>query len=152
MTRAEKAKEYFESGYACSQAVTLAFADLTNLTQEELIKITLPFGGGLGRLRLTCGAVSGMAAVAGLLFAGSENTPENKKRTYALVQELCGKFQGETGSLICADLLAEKNLQVQVGGEAEGRTPEYYKKRPCGELVYLAAGILEAYAKERGIL
>ena len=57
MSRAEKAKEYFLQGYACSQAVALAFSDLLGMDEETIVKITLPFGGGLGRLRLTCGAI-----------------------------------------------------------------------------------------------
>lgn len=151
MSRAERAKEYFLQGYACSQAVALAFADLTDLTEEQLSKIMLPFGGGLGRLRLTCGAVSGMAAVIGLLFSKAENTPENKKQTYAIVQELCGKFQAEFGSLICGELLSGMNIPVQVGGVAETRTEEYYKKRSCAEMVAFAAQIIENYIKEKGI-
>ena len=152
MSRAERAKELFQQGYACSQAVVLAFADIVGVDEAALSKITLPFGGGLGRLRLTCGAVSGMAAVAGLVFAKSENTPENKKTTYEIVRELCEKFQAENGSLICADLLSGANLQVTVGGEAEQRTESYYKKRPCAELVYSAADILEKYLIDKGII
>ena len=108
MSRAERAKEYFLQGYACSQAVVLAFSDLIGMDEVIISKMMLPFGGGLGRLRLTCGAVSGMATVIGLLYADSENTPENKKKIYALVQELCGKFQKETGSLICAEFTCRK--------------------------------------------
>ncbi len=145
MSRAERAKEYFLQGCACSQAVVLAFSDLIALSEEESKKIMLPFGGGLGRLRLTCGAVSGMAAVIGMLYAESENNPENKKNVYAIVQELCGKFQQQTGSLICAELLQKKNVPVEVGGEAEARTKEYYQKRPCGDMIALAAQILEEY-------
>ena len=78
MSRAEKAKEYFTKGYACSQAVALAFADAVEVDERTLAKITLPFGGGMGRLRLTCGAVSGMVAVIGLVFADAENSTENK--------------------------------------------------------------------------
>ena len=152
MSRAEKAKEYFLQGYACSQAVALAFSDVCGIHENEISKIMLPFGGGLGRLRLTCGAVSGMAAVVGLTCAKAENTPDNKKDTYALVQELCGKFQAEFGSLICGDLLRGMNLQVQVGGDAESRTPEYYRKRSCAEMVEHAARILETYLTEKGIL
>ena len=152
MSRAIKAKEYFLQGYACSQAVALAFSDVIGLDEETLLKITLPFGGGLGRLRLTCGAVSGMAMVVGLLFSNGENTPENKKKTYAIVQELCGKFQAETGSLICGELLKRMKVPVEVGGEAEARTKEYYQKRSCAEMVALAVSILEEYLeKERGI-
>ncbi len=152
MSRAERAKEYFQQGYACSQAVALAFSDLMNVGEEEIAKIMLPFGGGLGRLRLTCGAVSGMAAVVGSVLSEKENTPENKKRIYAVVQELCGKFQAENGSLICGELLQGIKIPVDVGGVAEERTREYYKKRPCGELVYCAADILEKYLQEQGII
>ena len=133
MTRAEKAKEFFEKGYACSQAVALAFTDMTGLSEEQTAKATLPFGGGLGRLRLTCGAVSGMAFVYGLVCASSENTPENKMKTYEVTRELCARFERETGSLICGELLSD-----ETGG----------KKIPCAELVYLAADILEKYIQE----
>lgn len=145
MSRAERAKEYFLQGYACSQAVVLAFSDVVGLDEDTISKIMLPFGGGLGRLRLTCGAVSGMAAVIGMLYADAENSPENKKKVYAITQEVCGTFQREMGSLICADLLSGMNLKVEVGGQAEARTDEYYKKRSCGDIVALAAEILEKY-------
>ncbi len=152
MSRAEKAKELFKQGYACSQAVALAFADILGVDEATISKLTLPFGGGLGRLRLTCGAVSGMAVVIGLLFSEAENSPENKKEVYALTQELCGKFQAQYGSLICAELLAGMKVPVEVGGEAERRTPEYYRKRSCGEMVYFAVIILEEYLQEKGII
>lgn len=152
MSRAERAKEYFLQGYACSQAVALAFADVIGLEEDVIKKIMLPFGGGVGRLRLTCGAISGMAAVIGMLFAEGENTPENKKKTYAITQELCGKFKEEYGSLICAELLASAKVPVVVGGEAEPRTEEYYKKRSCGDMVGQAAKILEEYLVEQKML
>ena len=152
MSRAERAKEYFLQGYACSQAVALAFQDVMGVDENTICKLMLPFGGGLGRLRLTCGAVSGMAAVIGAVFAEAENSPENKKRTYAIVQELCGKFKEENGSLICGELLSGMKLPVEVGGTAEPRTQEYYKKRSCADMVGLAAQILEEYLQEKGIL
>lgn len=152
MSRAERAKELFLQGYACSQAVAIAFADITEIDVATLSKAALPFGGGLGRLRLTCGAVSGMAMVVGLTCAKAENSAENKKCTYALVQDLCAKFQEENGSLICGDLLSGANLQVSVGGEAEKRAADYYKKRPCTEIVYSAAKILEEYLAEQGVI
>lgn len=143
MSRAERAKEYFLQGYACSQAVALAFSDIIGLEDAVIEKLTLPFGGGLGRLRLTCGAVSGMAIVIGAL-----SDSKNKKATYATVQELCGKFKEQTGSLICGELLAKMNVPVEIGGEAEKRTGEYYRKRSCADMVYLAAEILENYIEE----
>lgn len=152
MSRAEKAKEYFLQGYACSQAVALAFFDVIGLDEDTIKKIMLPFGGGVGRLRLTCGAVSGMAAVIGMLFAEAENTPENKKKTYAITQELCGKFKEDYGSLICAELLASAKVPAEIGGEAEPRSKEYYKKRSCGDMVARAAEILENYLIEQKIL
>ena len=145
MSRAEKAKEYFLQGYACSQAVALAFSDCIGLEEDVIKKIMLPFGGGVGRLRLTCGAISGMAAVIGMLFVDAENSPENKKKTYALTQELCAKFKEEYGSYICGELLAGSNVKVEVGGEAEPRTKEYYKKRSCADMVAFTAKILEDY-------
>jgi C_GCAxxG_C_C family probable redox protein len=148
MSRTEKAKEYFLQGYACSQAVALAFSDLVGVNESTLAKIMLPYGGGLGRLRLTCGAVSGMAAIVGLLYAENENTPENKKKVYSIVQELCEKFKQENGSLICGELLSNMKVPVEVGGAAEQRTQEYYKKRSCAEMVAQATQILEEYIKE----
>ncbi len=152
MSRTERAKAYFLQGYACSQAVALAFSDLLGLDEDTIAKLTLPFGGGMGRLRMTCGAVSGMAFVIGGVFADAENTPENKKKVYAIVQELCEKFKAETGSLICAELLAARKVPVEIGGEAEKRTPEYYQKRSCADMVYLAAKIVEEYLEEQTIL
>ena len=152
MSRTERAKAYFLEGYACSQAVALAFADVCGVDEGTMSKIMLPFGGGLGRLRLTCGAVSGMAAVVGLLYSKEENTPENKKQTYAIVQELCGQFKDKCGSLICEELLANMKVAVEVGGEAEPRTKEYYQKRSCADMVAFTAGILEEYLREQKIL
>ena len=123
-----------------------------NVSEDVVLKMMLPFGGGIGRLRMTCGAISGMVAVVGMVFSSAENTPENKKESYAIVQELCAKFKTETGSLICAELLSGVKVPVEVGGEAEARTTEYYKKRPCADMVAFAAEILEEYLQEKGII
>ncbi len=152
MSRAERAKEYFLRGYTCSQAVALAFRDVCGVDEVTLSKITLPFGGGMGRLRLTCGGVSGMVAVVGLVFAEGQPSAENKKEVYAIVQELSARFKREYGSLICGELLSGAKIPVEIGGEAENRTQEYYQKRPCVEMVAFAAQILEEYLQERNIL
>ena len=152
MTRAEKAKEYFGQGYACSQAVALAFQKETGVDKEVLLKATLPFGGGLGRLRLTCGALSGMAGVIGMVFTTDEKTPENKKLVYAIVQELSAKFKAQFGSLLCGELLSGMNVPVEVGGVAETRSADYYKKRSCADMVAITAQITEDYLKEQGII
>ncbi len=152
MSRAERAKEYFLKGYTCSQAVALAFSDVCEIDEGGLSKIMLPFGGGMGRLRLTCGAVSGMVAVVGLLFANAEPSAENKKEVYGIVQELSARFKKEYGSLICGELLSSAKIPVEVGGTAENRTQEYYKKRPCAEMVAFAAQTVEDYLKAKSVL
>lgn len=152
MSRRELAQKYFEEGYACSQAVALAYADVLSLEVEEIKKVTLPFGGGLGRLRLTCGAVSGMAFVLGLLAVSDENTPENKMGTYEKTRLLCEKFIKVNNSLICEELLAGAKLEVVKGGKPEERTMKYYEVRPCKELVGSAAEILEEYLTEQGLI
>ncbi len=152
MSRAERAKAYFLEGYACSQAVALAFSDVMQVNENVIKRMLLPFGGGMGRLRLTCGAVSGMAAVIGAVFTAEEKTPENKKEVYLIVQTLCGKFKQAYGSLICAELLSGMKVPVEVGGVAEPRSEAYYKKRSCGDIVYCAVEILEGYLRERGII
>lgn len=151
MSRAERAKELFEQGYACSQAVALAFSDVVEIDESALTKMMLPFGGGFGRLRLVCGAVSGMTAICGLIFAKAINSSENKMSVYEIERELCAKFENEFGSLICENLLSGANLKVEKGGNAETRTTEYYKKRPCSEIVKGATQILEEALKENGV-
>ena len=93
-----------------------------------------------------------MVTVIGLVFGEEGTSAENKKDVYAIVQKLCGELQACNGSLICADLLAGVRVPVEVGGEAEARTPEYYKKRPCADLVYETARVLEEYLMEQGKL
>ena len=148
MTKGEIAREYFKSGYACSQAVALAFKEYTGLTEEQIASATLGFGGGLGRLRLTCGAVSGMAYIAGIVFSNGENSGENKLKVYEHVRNLAKAFTDEFGSLICEELLKGVGLKVEKGGNPEKRTDEYYKKRPCDEIVMVSAEILDKYIKE----
>ena len=149
MSRADIAKENFLKGYTCAQAVLLAFSDLTHADEETAKKISLPFGGGTGRLRLTCGSLSGAGMALGLLFLGTKTDPENKREVYAAVQELAARFKAENGSLICGELLTGAHLKADTA--AAPRTAEYYKKRPCPELVYSAAKILEEYLEEKGI-
>lgn len=160
------AKEYFLKGYNCSQAVLLAFSDLTGLDEKVAVKLASSFGGGMGRMREVCGTVSGMFMVLGLLYgydAASPNADEEKKVHYARVQELARRFREEMGSIICRDLLANhaKALEAEKKGQDEQieamrsdasvptpRSEAYYKKRPCAEISARAASILEEYIKE----
>lgn len=152
MIRAELAKQYFIEGYTCSQAVALAFADLTKVTKKDISKISLPLGGGLGRLRLTCGAITGASLIIGLLFSDADPSEENKLNVYQRVREVVGRFEAKEKTLNCKELLELASLEVEVGGKPETRTSEYYHKRPCARIVYSAAEILENYLKEEGIL
>ena len=111
MTRPEYAKQLFYEGYACSQAIVLAFSDLVDCDKEQLKKISLPFGGGIGRLRLTCGAYSGMLMIISLLFSNYEDVEENKIKTYEIVQELARRFEEVHKTLNCAKLLELANLE-----------------------------------------
>ncbi len=152
MTRAEVAEKYFYEGYACSQAVALAFVDLTSVSFDDMSKLSLPLGGGLARLRTTCGAISGMALIVGLLFSEAKASEENKLAIYERVRVLTDRFIAERKTINCKELLELVNLEVEVGGAPEARTTEYYKKRPCGAIVYLAAKLLEDYLKENNYL
>ncbi|MBQ2903717.1 MAG: C_GCAxxG_C_C family protein [Clostridia bacterium] len=147
MNRPEKAKELFEGGCNCCQAVFCAFLEETNLTKDEALRLSAGFGGGLGRLREVCGAVSGMTMVLSNKFASTDpNNHEEKAALYALIQKAAGEFREENGSIVCRELLglSEKNSAPV----PEERTKEYYKKRPCSELVRCAAEIAEKYLAE----
>ena len=143
MTDHEKlAEENFRQGYNCAQSVLLAFSDLTGLDGDTALRLSSSFGGGLGRLREVCGAVSGGAMVLGILKGYSDpKDGEHKKQHYALVREFAERFREQNGSYICRELLSGVN--VTPGGDPEARTEQYYKKRPCPELVRCAADILD---------
>ena len=139
--RAEQAREYFTSGYNCAQSVFLAYQDITGIDEVLAATISAPFGGGMGRLREVCGAVSGMTMVAGFIAPNSQpNDNENKKNCYATVQALAEEFRAENGSIVCRELLGL--AQQKDDPTPSPRTGEYYKRRPCAEYVAIAARIL----------
>ncbi len=144
----EIAKNNFLSGYNCAQAVIVTFADELGLDKDFAASLISPFGGGMGRLREVCGAVSGMLAVLGLLCGYSApGNLEAKKELYAKVQHLAGEFTAKNGNIVCRNLLG---LDI-VGADSpvpEARTPEYYKKRPCPDYVGDAAYIIAKFAEE----
>lgn len=140
-SHAETAKQLFESGYNCAQAVLCAFEDVTGLERGTSLRLASSFGGGLGRMREVCGAVSGAAMVLGLVCGSADPTDHAAKTAhYHRVQEFARRFRERNGSIICRELLAGVGSP---GAEPEQRTAEYYKKRPCAELVAQAAGILD---------
>ena len=144
MTKGEKAKALFLDGYNCAQAVLGAFCDDLGLDFETAMKFSSGFGGGMGRLREVCGAVSGMFMVINMKCGYTSPTDtDGKKELYSHIQTLAKKFEEENGSIICRELLG---LTEKVSAPApEARTDTYYKKRPCGELVEIAANIVDDY-------
>ena len=140
-----KAEELFRKGYNCAQAVVAAFLG----EDSELLKLAAPFGGGMGRMRLVCGAVSGMFMVTGHYCGYDDPAAAKEKRDlYEMEQTLAARFTEQCGSIICGELLGTTDTNPN----PERRTAAYYQKRPCVELVGVAADILSDFLQEQGIL
>lgn len=135
MSKVEKAEALFKSGCNCSQAVFTAFADEFGLDEELAKRLSCGLGGGVGRMREVCGAVSGAAMVIGMRLG------PDKMAAYPAIQDFCAKFKAQAGSLVCRELLA--GTGATTGGASDARTVEYYENRPCLGLVKLAAALLE---------
>jgi C_GCAxxG_C_C family probable redox protein len=138
--KVSKAESLFKEGYNCSQAVIAAFCEECSLDFDTAVRLSSSFGGGMGRLREVCGAVSAMFMVAGLKLGYFDpNDAQKKKEHYELIQKLAAKFREENGSILCRDLLSLP------GGpddpKPEVRTEQYYQNRPCAEYVAFAAKI-----------
>ena len=139
--RIEKAVELFKEGYNCSQSVVAAFADMYGFTNEQALKMSASFGGGIGRMRQTCGAACGLFMLAGLETGCTEGKDrEGKENNYKVIQALAEEFRKRNGSLICAELLGLSKT-APTPATPEARTAEYYKKRPCVKMVEEAARI-----------
>ena len=141
MTKGELAENLFRSGLNCSQAVAAAFAEEAGLDKELVSHLMLGFGGGMGRMREVCGAVSAMTFVLSAVYVN-----DDKAKMYERVQFVSNRFKEETGSIVCRELLG-LNTKGADNPDPEKRTREYYKKRPCPEIVHLCADILEEYLK-----
>ena len=139
--RSRRARELFLGGYNCAQAVFIAYCDEAAMSEEMAATVAAPFGGGMGRLREVCGAVSGMTMVAGFLSPNAQpNDNDNKKRLYSLVQSLAEAFRAENGAIVCRELLGL--VQQKDDPTPSPRTGEYYKRRPCADYVEIAARIV----------
>lgn len=140
----------FEEGYNCAQSVFLAFADVHGMDEKTAAALSAPFGGGMGRLREVCGAVSGMFLVLGVLYGYNDpRANEEKTALYTSVQKLAAEFEKKNGSIVCRELLG---LSVQREEPTpSARTEEYYRKRPCKELVGDAAELIEKYIAEHSV-
>ena len=142
MNKADRARELFGQGYNCSQTIMGTFAEEFPLSFEEVMHLAAPLGGGMGRLREVCGAVSGMCMVAGAVFGYSRPEQiEEKAMLYALERHLAQRFREENGTILCRELLGLQ--QAEASPVPQKRDEAYYAARPCGELCAHAAAILE---------
>ncbi len=147
MNRTEIAVSLFKEGYNCAQSVFAAYAEEYGLTREQALKISASFGGGIGRMRQTCGAACGLFMLAGLETGCTDGkNREGKEANYKIVQQFAEEFKKRNGSLICGELLGLKK-DAPTPTTPEARTNEYYKKRPCVKMVEEAAKIWEEYLK-----
>lgn len=147
MQRREKAAAYFKEGYNCAQAVAMSFADETGMNEKTLAKLASSFGGGMGRLREVCGAVSGMFLIYGMVCGyDSPDDAEGKKEQYRKIQAMAAEFEKRRGSIVCRDIL--KKPAGHDHYEPAERTKEYYDSRPCERCVADAAEILEKILKK----
>lgn len=141
-SRVDKAVETFEAGFSCAQAVFVTYADLFGMDKETALKLASPMGGGIGRMREVCGAVSAMALLAGLKDGNTDPADEEgRERIYLLVREMSDRFRDENGSIICRELLGIKTREQSA--KPDVRTQEYYESRPCSRLVASAAKLVE---------
>jgi len=151
--RVERAVENFMAGYGCCQSVVAAFADLYGLDELQAKKIAAGFGGGVGRLRMMCGAVSGIVMLVGLDCGQTEGSDrDGKSACYKVVQQLLAQSEAENGSLICAEILGLKGHEkARSSYVASPRTAEYYKQRPCAAKVESAARIFANYLRSKEV-
>jgi len=150
-TRVARAVDYFMQGYGCCQSVVAAFADIYGLDETLAKKIAAGFGGGVGRMRMMCGAVSGIVMLTGLDCGQTEGSDrEGKSACYKVVQDLLAKSREQNGSIVCAEILGIKGYEkAQSSYVASERTAEYYKTRPCAAKVESAARIFADYLKNK---
>jgi C_GCAxxG_C_C family probable redox protein len=149
--RVQRAVDNFMSGYGCCQSVVAAFADLYGMDDLTAKKIAAGFGGGVGRLRMMCGAVSGIVMLVGLDCGQTEGSDRaGKSACYRVVQELLAQSKEQNGSLICAEILGLKGYEkANSNYVASERTAEYYRTRPCAAKVESAARIFAAYLENK---
>lgn len=147
--RIQRAVDLFKSGYNCSQSVVAAFADIYGFTHEQALHISASFGGGIGRMRQTCGAACGMFLLAGLEKCAVKGADrEGKAANYALVQQLAAEFKERNGATNCSELLGLRK-ETPVSSVPEERTGHYYAKRPCPKIVEEAARIWAEYLERK---
>lgn len=141
--RVDRAVELFKSGFNCSQAVFAAFAGEFGMDEETALRVSAGLGGGVGRSREVCGAVCGAAMVAGFKYGAVKGEDaESKQKCYEIVQQIIAEFRKTNPTIICRELLALGDSE-NTDPTPEARTEQYYKKRPCVQLVEDAARAVE---------
>lgn len=141
-SRAEQAVKAFESGYTCAQSVFASYADLFGMDRETALKLSSPMGGGIGRMREVCGAVSAMAMLAGLKEGNTDPAnEEGKEKIYLLTRRMAGEFKNQFGTIVCRELLGIEEMEESA--KPSIRTVQYYQERPCLQLISAAARIVE---------
>lgn len=148
MSRADRAEELFRQGCNCSQSVFVAFSDVLGMDEKAALKLSSTFGGGMGKLREVCGAVTGAFMVLGALYGYDDVTSQEEKvRTYKMVQDFAADYKKEKGTIICRELLGLKEGEDLP--EPAIRTEEYYQTRPCIGACRYAAELVERIMKEK---
>ena len=145
--REKQALANFAAGHNCAQSVLMAYADVLGLTAAQAAMVSVGFGGGMGRLRLHCGAFSAAVMLAGALEGDEGARKEHRPSTYARVQELHRQFVEKNGTVSCAELLGRAG--VPENPTPEERTPEYYAKRPCARIIRSACQIIDGMLAEK---
>lgn len=145
--REEQAVQNFHEGNNCAQSVLMAYADLLGLTHEQAAMVSVGHGGGMGRLRLHCGAFSAAVMLAGVIEGAEGAKKEHRPDTYARVQAIYCRFLAENGTISCAELLGRAG--VPEDPTPEERTPEYYAKRPCARVIASACRIIDEMLAEK---
>ena len=147
MDRSEQAAQYFLNGHNCAQSVAMAYADLLGMDVQAAARLASPFGGGMGRMREVCGAVSGMLMVLGILYGYDRPDDAAKQALYQQVQDLAGAFREQVGTIYCRDILDNPPSDPN----PSPRTAAYYAERPCARMVMIAAGLMDDFIRSHPV-
>lgn len=142
LTKEDIAAENFQCGYNCAQSVLLAYCDEIGFDKDTVLKLASSFGGGMGRMREVCGAVSALFMIAGILKGyTAPNDDETKQTHYQLIQDLATEFKSHFGTIICRELLGDD--VADNSAKPSQRTEKYYQSRPCSDFIKMAAKIAQ---------
>ena len=145
----KSAEEYFLEGRSCAQSIFASFADTLDIDETLALKISAPFGGGVGRMRHICGALSGALMVAGAKFASADAGKESKEAIYALTREIAQKFKEQHGTLMCAEILGDEAQNAGATHVPQERNSAYYAARPCLKVIKSAEKIIQDLLDEK---